>query len=180
MFIESKRFIEEHIDLIDKNDFNDFYNHTEGVELHFIGGITRLLLDSGIDPLTNLNYIPAAYLYDCVVGETFNIPSHIKVIDQCAFSGTEITHIEIPEGVQIIETQAFGWNDYLHTVILPKSLKQIEADTFEGCMRLHEIKYNGTRDQFRQIRCSSKLINSFNTTKNTLHTIICSDGEVSI
>lgn len=180
MYIESKRFIEEHIDLIDQNDFNEFYNQTEGVELQFIGGITQLLLSSGIDPLINLNYIPIGYLYDVAIEKTFNIPSHIKVIDQAAFSGTELERIIIPEGVQVIETQAFAWNDYLHTVVLPRSLNQIEADTFEGCCSLHELKYNGTKKEFQAIKCSSKLVNSFNGAKNTLYRIMCSDGVINL
>lgn len=81
---------------------------------------------------------------------TINIPSHIdgypvKGIASHAFSNNtsdshygRLKHVTIPEGVEWIGDSAFIWTG-LEEIVLPKSLRTIEAYAFYGCSSLKEL-----------------------------------------
>lgn len=55
------------------------------------------------------------------------------------FSGTKITSIDIPEGVQTIGDKAFQSCEHLKSVSLPSTLKKIDQEAFSGCTSLESI-----------------------------------------
>ena len=69
------------------------------------------------------------------------ISIHNEAFMCCAFEG----ELVIPEGVTIIPARCFS--DYLNgsdftQVILPSTLKEIGADAFRHCKRLHKVQFN--------------------------------------
>ena len=60
------------------------------------------------------------------------------VIGKFAFAGTDLKHIDIPQGVTHIAYGAFC-NTSLKKVILPDSLKELGEYVFENCRKLEEV-----------------------------------------
>ncbi len=72
-------------------------------------------------------------LYAKNVSNDFRIPNTIKKIGYGAFEGnSNLTEISIPDGVEIIDTSAFGWCN-LKSIKLPNNLKRIEYKAFYQC-----------------------------------------------
>ncbi len=61
------------------------------------------------------------------------LPRSIKRIGLAAFSGVPIRTINLPDGLSIIGTAAFGGCSKLTDVELPKTLENIEDEAFSGC-----------------------------------------------
>lgn len=75
------------------------------------------------------------------VADGFVIPADgsVTAIGDYAFSGKDITHIEIPDGITTIGNSAFIRCYNLQTIILPDSLLSIEPNAFAECYALSEI-----------------------------------------
>lgn len=135
----AKEFIEENIELIDKEQFDSFYDQLfKSLYIPELSGATirglsipghdtivevnKLLRMSGIETLQYLNYIPYAYFEDSDL-VNYSIPKHITKIDYFAFSNCKnLNYIYIPSNVKIIEAKAFFSCD---------SLKVIEVDSLD-------------------------------------------------
>lgn len=64
----------------------------------------------------------------------------VKTIRQHAFTMTDVVDIRIPEGVEVIATEAFAMCESLQHVSLPASLQTIGAGAFKSCEALREIE----------------------------------------
>ena len=128
MDILVKDFIEENIDLIEDNKWEEVYNNASELPLSSREALTSILLEADIDPLNYLNYIPDFYLAGQDIN-SFNIPSHIKRINKFAFYYcTSLTNVTIPDSVTSIGYVAF-----------------------HSCYSLTSIKFNGTKAQWKAI-----------------------------
>ena len=71
--------------------------------------------------------------------EKISLPSTLKIIGECAFSGCiKLRSITIPEGVRVIDEQAFE-DSGLEEIVLPKSLRVIGRSAFSGCGSLKTV-----------------------------------------
>lgn len=68
-----------------------------------------------------------------------------------AFSGGKFAELVISEGVQVINTWAFGYCENLKTVTIPRSVSKISGLAFIGCTSLTTVYYNGTLNQWNAI-----------------------------
>lgn len=64
----------------------------------------------------------------------------VVCIDVKAFEGSEITSINIPEGVLSIERHAFQNCINLKNIVIPNSVKTISTAAFQGCKNLETVK----------------------------------------
>jgi len=64
------------------------------------------------------------------------IPDCVLVIGDNCFENTNITKVNIPEGVEIIGKRAFYGCKYLENIKIPKSVKFIGDEAFYGCKKL--------------------------------------------
>ncbi|MGN1399668.1 MAG: leucine-rich repeat domain-containing protein, partial [Erysipelotrichaceae bacterium] len=71
--------------------------------------------------------------------ESVIIPESVVEIGECAFRWTELTSIEIPKGVKVIEKGAFDFCYSLETVYISDSVEIIEEDAFYDCPSLSQI-----------------------------------------
>ena len=98
---EVKNFIEENIDLIEQNKWEEVYKK------RFPTGFTDALLEAQINPAELLGYIPKRYLQDSRITQ-YSIPDNITNIGGAAFSDCEnLTTINIPSSVKSIDYFGF-------------------------------------------------------------------------
>ena len=122
-----KKFIEDHIELIEDNKWKEIYNK------NFPTGLTEALLESGINPLLQgLNYLPKWFLYKSNIKE-FQIPNNVSSIGHNAFEGcTSLTNIEIPNSVTDIRHYAFSSCDSLTKIDYLGTIGQWVQIKFDG------------------------------------------------
>lgn len=100
-----QQFIEENIDLIDDNKFNDVYNNIKSYKFKRL--FTEAMLEAGIKPLNYMESVPPCYLYESTT-QHIDIPVGIVVIDTHSFASCRhIKEVTIPEGVIKIGEGAF-------------------------------------------------------------------------
>lgn len=80
---------------------------------------------------------------------TFVVPSETKVIGENAFYGSDnLVFVEISEGVETIERDAFACADGITDIYLPKSLKQIDGNPFTYSYGLMSISVDPLNPHF--------------------------------
>lgn len=67
---------------------------------------------------------------------SFRIPDGIREIGSETFTSAGFTELIIPEGVEVISSNAFDGCDQLEKVTLPQSLITLDYCSFQGCMSL--------------------------------------------
>ena len=117
-----KKFLENNIELIETNRFDELYKKAES-DLYFsqgIGTLTRSLLKADIDPLHFLTEIPYCYLYGDSNITAFNIPNKVEFISSCAFCNCS----------------------RLQTVTFGNNVSVVYYGAFEGCSELEDVRLN--------------------------------------
>lgn len=117
-----KKFLENNIELIETNRFDELYKKAEN-ELYFsqgIGTLTRALMKAGIDVISHITEIPYCFLYGDSEITTFHIPDKIEFISSCAFCNCS----------------------KLHTVTFGTDVSVVYYGAFEGCSNLKEVHMN--------------------------------------
>lgn len=104
-----KNFIEEHILMIEDNNFDvkkGLYQYAfqQGITP---SELTQVLLQAGIDPLEHLDYIPAGYFGEWYRNSYYQIPDHIKSIGSHAFDNSSITKLFVPKSVVVFGDECF-------------------------------------------------------------------------
>lgn len=173
-----KDFINENLDLIDKNTkeaWEEIYYRLQDdlVDEVMLGKFTESILLAGInDPAEILGYIPYCYLYESGI-DNYIIPDAVESIDDCAFVGTRLSSIVIPDNVKEIGDLAFAGCSFLEYVSLPKTFTVSEdAMLFRSCSSLHEVEYRGSIDDY-------KLQGSDWIGESYIENILCTDGATS-
>ena len=150
MIPELKQFIEENIDLISDNEFNDVYNKIKSYK--FTRLFTEAMLEAEINPLNYMEAVPKRYLYESNI-QHVDIPVGIKVINKYSFAGcSQLKEVIIPEGVIKIGEGAFMSCDALEKLHLPSTLKYIDVGAFQSCTNLKEVTFAGTTKQWLNVR----------------------------
>lgn len=170
----TKVFIEQYINLITENKFEDLYRIALREHV-MVEDLTNSLLKADIDPLEHMAYVPQEFLYKSTKSiDGFIIPNNIVDIRERAFYETDLTEINIPEGVQSIYTLAFARCKNLLFVRIPHSIDFIDRAVFSGCESLAEVRYNGTIKEWNKIDRHDKWlsVSGVLTAK-----VICNDGE---
>ena len=128
-----------------------FYEDAVASALNAIPYLTRIFYNVGIDPLLYMEKVPEYFLiYQGKISQ-INIPKNIKVIGRGSFIGTKIINLDIPEGVEIIEQDAFAACKFLTNIKLPSTLRAVEIRAFNGCPNIRNIKYAGTKKEFQSL-----------------------------
>ena len=76
--------------------------------------------------------------------DSIKIPSHVDsvpvvAIDEKAFAGSRFKNIELPNTLQIIESNAFRQCYNLEKIVLPKDLEYIGVTAFHQCYKLSSV-----------------------------------------
>lgn len=150
MIPELKQFIEENIDLISDNEFNDVYNKIKSYT--FTRLFTEAMLEAEINPLNYIEAVPSRYLYESKI-QHVDIPVGIIVINKYSFADCrQIKEVTIPESVIKIGEGAFMNCHSLEKLHMPSTLKYIDVGAFQGCMNLKEVTFAGTTKQWIAVK----------------------------
>ena len=130
------RFIEENIDLIEKQQWDKIYNKADDVP----AGFTEAMLAAGINPLyQGLEYVPGGFLRNSTL-ESFNIPDWIETVGDFAFWLCErLREIKLPQNTLYLGTAAFEGCRKLQSINLGDALTKLKAFTFKGCIKLENV-----------------------------------------
>jgi hypothetical protein len=138
-----KQFIEENIDLIEDDRWEEVYKKYRS-KIRLDGNFTLTLLEAGIDPLDYLNYIPERYLESTNI-KKFAIPDSVTSIgDQAFYNCSSLTSINIPDSVTSIGEMAFAVCSSLTSITIPDSVTRIGNYAFYGCSSLTSITIGGS------------------------------------
>ena len=139
--IDNKEFLKELITKfekeLNKRDFETIYNKC-GRYWEY-SALTALLLKNNINPLEYMDYVPYAFAYELDIKE-FVIPNNVMSIGDYAF-----THC-----------------DNLNSVTIPSSVTSIGGYAFSRCDRLKDVYYEGSKEDWNNMKISSgnnKLLN---------------------
>lgn len=171
-----RKFIKKYAYNIDQKQL-DFVYQRYLVEEGFnsVKTLTELFYLSGVDPLKYTSIVPIAYAKESDKVNSVLIPSNIEAIsieafkdsnlryitfstpskcifiDSCAFLGTPLKKIDIPDGMREIGVSAFQGCTELTEVSFPNTpgLKLLTG-IFEDCPKLTAIQYRGTAREYSQ------------------------------
>ena len=123
----------ENIKALNNNNFEHIYEDIKNSDSFYptlIPKVTEMFYKAGLNPLLYMKEIPEYFLSDSKGTTQINIPTNIKSIGWESFSGTNIINLIIPEGVEVIDSNAFGFCQSLTTIKLPSTLKEINRMVF--------------------------------------------------
>lgn len=183
-----KDYIETHIELIDANEWEEFFNNAPE-------GIGGFLYDANIPFLDELSYIPACAFAKCANLINFDIPKGITDIKYSAFNECKnlstikipntvtsigqyaffnchgLTSVTIGNGVKSIGNYAFAGCSSLMSIIIPNSMTSIGYYAFFSCRNLKEIYFKGTKSDWKKLYRPKEFANLY-------FTVHCSDGDI--
>ncbi len=77
----------------------------------------------------------------------------VIVISGTVFAGNKgITDIILPSGVESLPAGSFAGCSSLRRITIPRRIKTIREGTFAGCLNLEDVYYEGTMEDWRDIR----------------------------
>lgn len=172
-YLALEKYIEEHIELIDAEKFEDLYYAKDFPMECSKGQLSELLYKADIDPLSHLNHVPVGFLSNCSEVKELTLPPSINYVSRMAFQWSGIKKITINKECKQFNIGAFSYADWLKEIIIPKDsiLTRIAEDAFDACVSLERIELpHGllTIEGRAFNRCSSLKYVSLPNTINTL------------
>lgn len=134
--------VKQNQELIDENRFEELYWKVSHLPTtNIISNLTKLLLDSGINFLNYMPYIPQECFKSLKI-ISLKIPKSIKQIKNNSFALSSIQDIEIPSSVDYIGRAAFYGCKELKNISIPGSVINIMDSVFEDCINLEKVELN--------------------------------------
>ena len=182
----AEQLIEQNIELIDRDDFQTFYDEKcEGLNGSIIRRCHQIFHESGIDPISQgrMINIPRCYWSTGVHKDIYEIPTLVKGIDELAFARSHIKKIVFADYGYCSKIGQFAFeNSHIEEIHLPYSLAIIEYGAFHGCQKLKNIYYEGTKEDWNSVRLAVNynLDPSWISRDVPAGVIHCIDGDVNI
>ena len=174
---ELKNLLEDHIDMIQEEDWARLYQQVD-YDAEIFGEMTQLLIESEIDPLDQLDYVPENYFCKNWNVVSINLPVTITKIDSSAFEGCEyLESVILPNGLKDIGPWVFHSCPSLKSITLPKTLEYIGDGNFDYCDELDTVNFEGTCEQFLSLIEDNTEMFKYS---DKLEEISCNDGFISI
>ena len=134
-------------------------SNLRGISDRMFYDCTELLSVLFNNDTSNLAFIGAGAFENCR-RVNIRIPQSVTGIAPMAFMGSGITEIVIPNGVtwnnpdgnRVIADSTFKDCQILYTVEIDKNIEVIENQAFYGCKNLNDIRYNGTMEEWKEIK----------------------------
>ena len=131
-----KQYIKEHLDLVDKEMYDELYSNCDQYDR---ADLTKFLLSCGIKPDEYMTRLPDYYLVGSDI-HSYHISPTINVIKTWAFGHcSELEIIYIPDSVTSIGDYAFCCCSKLTSITIPDSVTSIDGSAFWQCSSLTSI-----------------------------------------
>ncbi len=105
----------------------------------------------------SLTYLGAFSFSDCSALRSISLPQNLSEVNNYAFYHSGLETVSFREGLQIIRKCAFGGTP-LKKILLPDSVKEIQLSAFDSCTELETITFGkglekiGTKAFFKNIK----------------------------
>ena len=88
---------------------------------------------------STLTSIGSGAFSHCGKLESIQLPAGLTVLGQSAFEHSGLRTIQLPDGIQTLESSTFSWCRSLTGVQLPANLKKINSWAFEQCTAMQRV-----------------------------------------
>lgn len=153
----SQQFIEKYINLIDEENWDEFYQLVNtNVKLcatQTQGEVTRVLWNAGIQPHFHMHKVPEAYLQADKWVTKIIIPGNCRIIEPYAFAMSSVNEVILHEGLDQISNSAFMNCPNLKTMELPRSIRYISNNAFINT----KIKFKVYENSYAQQWCDHNM-----------------------
>jgi hypothetical protein len=172
--------IPDHIKNIEPNAFYNCSN-MEKVEFANVVTIGEHSFDNCralgfLDIPNSVNNIKEAAFLHCIGLEDVDIPDNITYLGPGVFEEcTSLKIAKLGKGITKLEHSVFFGCTQLEMVEIPNTITQITSAAFAYCESLQNIKFNGTKQQWKDIKKDSSW--NYNT-KNIK--VSCTDGKIVV
>ena len=144
--------LKEPIMLGDRLIYNGlFYNLEDATKEAKVTGTSfsgDIIIDS-IVPYNGVNYVVTTIgenAFNGVNMKSIKFPNTLKTIEKGAFESTGFGNISLPEGIEKLGYNAFARCEYLKSIHLPSTLKDVSEDfIFGGCYNLVNIEFDSQK-----------------------------------
>lgn len=182
-----KNFIEENVELLDREDYQEF-DARAGMQTsengYSKGELYEVLLRAGINPLPYLPFVPFGFLRDTALEGALTIPGNCIDVGSRAFYNCSLSEIIIEEGVMSMGALACARSNKLEKVYIPNSMINLGHAIFTGCNNMREVIYDGTYEEFDRIYSHTSNPHSWFGTLATLAStnciLKCKDQDISL
>ena len=111
---------------------------------------------------------------------TFAEGSNLTTIANATFSScSALKEIHIPGKVTMLDSNCMTRCTALEKVTIPVSVTNISGYPFNECSALHELFYEGTKEQWNAITLHA-LWNSDSSDNKIIETVHCTDGDITL
>lgn len=93
---------------------------------------------------SNVTTIGANAFQGCSNLQTLTLNEGVETIGANAFDGINASEIEIPNTVNVLESEVFANNTALTSIIIPDGVAELKDNVFSGCTNLNEITMEST------------------------------------
>lgn len=108
---------------------------------------------TGVEIPSTVTQIGFYSFQNCTGLEKLTINFGVIRVGISAFEGcTSLTKVEIPDSAKYISTSAFCNCTGLENLTIGSSVEQIDYSAFGGCTKLESIIFNGTSEQYKNIK----------------------------
>ena len=83
------------------------------------------------------------------------LPYDLQSIRCCAFKGSGLDYIEIPNSVYELENQVFMECPWLETVVIGRNVSNIRGNLFDGCEWLERVIFTGDAPEIQQYKAGT-------------------------
>lgn len=123
-------------------------------------GLTNVIIPNGVTSIGELAFSRCKNL------SVVTIPDSVNNIGFYAFSNCKaLSSVTLPDGLMSIKGSTFNECSNLTSIKIPNSVTQIGWAAFSGCSNLTDVYYDGTEEQWKQVKIdngndANKLLNA--------------------
>ena len=123
-------------------------------------GLTNVIIPNSVTSIENSAF------WECISLTSVTIPDSVNNIGFYAFTNCKaLSSVTLPDGLMSIKGSTFISCSNLISIKIPNSVTQIGWAAFSGCSNLTDVYYDGTEEQWKQVKIdngndANKLLNA--------------------
>ena len=135
-----QQFLSENGKLLEDGKYDELYNNLRYFNKNLIPRVTRALMQMGINPLEKMTNVPDFYAA-CLDITEIDIPAHISIINNQAFSMCKkLKKVNAPGVINVGEYAFEGCESLVDIVLKDNHPIVLRQGAFCGCMSLEKLK----------------------------------------